>query len=393
MIKNVLFKAWPSTLGTAFFGFIGTIFIIKYIGASDFAQFTINTAKISVILLILETLPSQYSIFQIQVDRIFNKCVATHTGIVFLAAPTMVYLAHLMGLFSSFSYFMIVYSCGVVIQRYCDVVLQSQGRVNVFFKIPLISTFIRLCVIILLYMAEAKLSPEDIIWSASAAGVVLSQAIFFMRNVGQFLFLINGFSISASLKIWNHRWDIASYYPNVLLKRLKDSLMPLICSFYNLDEYNTVVYLLIFRGFDFAAGQIRVIEAAFSNFGLRQKIQSSKIIDLIVLGLVGQIAAFGMSLFFIYLSFNLTLWIAVMSAFASSGIYAYIWEISLRSDAYAAFKPIRVTISLSVYLIGVLIAICAASMNGELNAMDLIAANLCGQMLSLFSYKISERYL
>jgi hypothetical protein len=79
------------------------------------------------------------------------------------------------------------------------------------------------------------------------------------------------------------------------------------------------------------------------------------------------------------------------AAVASLFLYPYVAELVLRSDAYAAFTPHRVTISLLAFLAGISITIGVAMQLTELSAPVLVLAPLVGQTLASVSYLLSGR--
>ena len=86
LFKN-LARSAILNFGAAAAGLGGTIFITWTFGLAEFAYYTINFAKLSLILLGAEVLPSSFTIFRLQEDREFTRSLPVfYAGFAALAA-------------------------------------------------------------------------------------------------------------------------------------------------------------------------------------------------------------------------------------------------------------------------------------------------------------------
>ncbi len=200
-------------------------------------------------------------------------------------------LGGLLGVFSHFSAFIAVYALGSVIQRYFDSRFQAQGRIGDFFLLPLAPNVIRLLLLLVFWQFPLFASPSDLAWSAAAAGILCSQVLFLLRHPIELSPFLHTGHLQALRRLWNGRDQYLAYYPNIVLKRLRDTAMPLVCDFFAADRFEAGKYLLAYRGVDFSIGQLRVIESFFSNAGLRSALKQQGGLSLLLLAVFGQLAA------------------------------------------------------------------------------------------------------
>lgn len=389
MLRNFLAKAWPYTLTSALTGFLGTLLAVRLIGIASFADYAIDLAKLSVILVLTELIPSSYSIFQQQKDPVFGYDIAAFILVLLLVVPVSVLVAHEAGFFSSFSWFAVAYAGGVVVQRYLDACFQAQGRVSELFAITLTTNIARLAALVGLELLVEEIAPADMIWGAAAAGIISSQTIFFARNPAELVPFLRQGGMSSLRRLWAQRASYFGYYPNIALKRLRDVSMALVCDWFVPSKVEAGKYLLAYRGIDFVVGQLRVVEAFLNNMRIREALSASRSRSLLLSAIIGQVLAATMSMVLVsQTGFNADM---VPVAFVGSFfVYPYVLELAARSDAYASFAPSRVTFSLLAFLLGIGIAITASVLFTDLRAIHLVVAPVLGQTLAALSYRLTK---
>lgn len=387
MLSKLLAKTWPFTAGAAVAGFLATLVLVRLIGVAEFANYAIDLAKLSIFLLLLEIVPSSYVIFRQQEDGTLAADIASFVGLALLVLPVAVFIGGLFGVFSHFSIFIAVYALGSAIQRYFDSRFQAQGRISDFFLLPLASNVIRLLLLLAFWQFPLPASPADLAWGAAAAGILCSQALFLLRHPAELFPFFHTGHLQALRRLWNSRDQYVAYYPNIVLKRLRDTAMPLVCDFFAADKFEAGKYLLAYRGVDFSIGQLRVIESFFSNAGLREALKQQGGRSLLLLAVFGQLVALGAGLLLVGQA-ELSTSSLTLIFLASLFVYPYVFELSARSNAYAQFRPGRVTISLLAFVAGIAIALTAAAPFTKLTALVLILAPLLGQCLATLSYKV-----
>lgn len=387
MLSKLLARTWPFTVGAAIAGFLGTLILVRLIGVAEFANYAIDLAKLSIFLLLLEIVPSSYVIFRQQEDETLAADLASLVCLAALVLPLIVFIGGLVGVFSHFTTFISVYALGSVIQRYFDSRFQAQGRIGHFFLLPLASNVIRLLLLATFWQIPVTASPAALAWGTAAAGILGSQVLFLARYPAEFSSFMHTGHLPALHRLWKHRSRYLPYYPNIVLKRLRDTAMPLVCDLFAADRFEAGKYLLAYRGVDFSLGQLRVIESFFSNAGLRSALSVKGGRSLLFLAIFGQLVSIAAGLLLVGQAELSTTSIALI-VLASLFVYPYVFELSARSNAYAQFRPGRVTISLLAFVAGIAIALAAAAPFTKLTAVVLILGPLFGQCLATLSYKV-----
>lgn len=387
MLTRLLARTWPFTVGAAGAGFLATILLVRLIGVAEFANYAIDLAKLSIFLLLLELVPSSYAIFRQQEDETLAADLASFACVILLTLPMLVLVAGFIGFFSHFSPFIAAYAAGTVIQRYFDARFQAQGRISEFFVLPFISNAVRLLLLVWFTVRPASGSAADLAWGTAAAGVLCSQLFFLFRHPRELQPFLHAGHLQALGRLWDRRKQYLAYYPNTLLKRLRDVAMPMVCDLFVADRIEAGKYLLAYRGVDFSVGQIRVLESFLANAGIRDALKVKKERSLLLLALLGQLAAIAAGLMLVGQT-GLTASNLALIFMASLFVYPYVFELSSRSDAYARFRPGQVTVSLLAFLAGIAIVLMAAAPFPPLTALILILAPLLGQCLASLSYRL-----
>ena len=389
MLFSLLRNAWSLTFTSALAGFFVTILTVRLFGPVAFADYVIDLAKLSLLVLASEAVPSPFSIFEQQRSQEFKDSLPVYYLFAASTGLLLVWLMNLLGLFSSFTNWIYIYSFCMVFQRYFDCRFQAEGRTKEFYFLPLITNIVRLLSLLFITLVFRQSSPSSIIWSSLTIGAFVSITTFSIRNIRDVRIIDFSKWNAALLYLWQLRSAYYSYYPNIILKRLRDTAMPLICDFFVQDRLQTGLYLLAYRGVDVVCGQLRVIEAFYSNFTLRKRLAIGRKKTMFSVALMGQFAAMASGLILAG-QVNLDFATIKIVVFASFLIYPYTSEILSRSDAYADFRPQQVTTSLLVYAISVILLVSIAYVSTTLTAHILIFTQLTSQTFAALSYRLSR---
>ncbi len=358
-------------------GMLGTLVMVWFAGPEVFAHYAIDLARLALIGLILEVIPSAYAIYHIQRDLQFRAALRAFSGL----GSLMLMLATLglatAGVFSAFSGWIVAYVAYLPAQRYVDTALQADGQLARYFSLIMAVNALRL----VLLFAGLQLWPEsasDVVW-ASLAIASWSSIIMIYALDRSFRRGISRGTGPASLRIlWDARQNYYGYYLNAGLKRIKDSLMMLICGSLVSNTTAVAQYVLLFRGIDFVGAQFRIAEAALSNYESRRKVAKSRRRDLAVLSVLGQGAAVVLSTALALQAGPLNWPLLAAIGIASFVLYPYVVEVTLRSDAYAAFQPRRVTLSIMAYIVTVAVVLLVWMPFG-LDLISLVTAQVTAQ--------------
>jgi len=367
----------------------GTFYITWFFGLAEFAFYTINLAKLSLVLLGVELLPSSFTLFRLQEDERFSTAVPVfYLLIAIFAAVTAGGLVGA-GLLDRASWFMVVFAFTSALQRYFDTRAQASGRVDSFFWIPALSNVARLALLACLSQLGI-LSIPDALWASVAFGSMIGQVVM-ISNFPEVL------ARRAYVKPWakiHYLWSIRAayygYYLNSVLKRLKDTFFPLFCDF-AIPAKSEIGRLLVYtRANEAVCGQVRVLEAFMVNRISRENLRHVRGRVFGTVGPAGHVAVAAIALGLIFR--HGIVWTDVVLAFvAGIFIYPYILELFWRNDALASFAPQQVTISLLAFIFGMALPPLCAWALGSVSVPVMISSYVLGQTLSAATYALFPR--
>lgn len=370
---------------------LSTLATVRLAGPAAFADLTVDVFKLAVIAIFLELVPTPYANYRIQREADFGPHMATFSlasSLFCLAAWTAVAGA---GLFSSATVWMAPYAVYLGAQRYLDIKLQAENRVQEYYQVLCIAAALRLALTIagLLLIQGHDI---EILWASLSLSSIASIAFWFWRKPGEAgLFLRRGHRGSV-VELYAARSAYYPYYVNTALKRLRDSLLPVAASFVVADKGELARYLLAMRAVEFVMGQLRVVEALLANLGNRAAVHHNRSTMLLLLAVAAQAVTFVTCLFLAGQAGWSTSTI-VTSAVASFFAYPYILEIGSRSDAYAEDAPMRVTISFAAFTVTLAVALAGLAHFGWLFAPALVATPVLAQTIASSTYWITRRLI
>lgn len=377
------------SIGSAALQFGTTLTIVYLVGPIIFADFTIDVYKMALLVVCLEVLPAPYAIFQSQRRSELGRHLASFALFSSLLCVLAWALVAALGLFAHMSYWMGAYAAYLGMQRYLDIKFQAENRVGEYYRIMAVGLAIRLALILLL-IGVFRLPAIDMLWGSLAIGSSLSILVWMARHRNElkpFFRSDHGASLCA---LYKERSSYYPYYLNAVLKRLRDSFMPIAASIVVADRIELARYLLSWRAIEAVMGQLRVAEAILAHFGNRALIATRRNRQMLMLAAIAQwgILAAGLVLLYpIGLEREAVLTVVVASFFA----YPYVFEIGFRSDAYAANTAGKVSISLSTYAATLAIGLFAAAEFQMAHAWVLVLVQVLAQTLAASSYKLGRK--
>jgi hypothetical protein len=365
-------------------GLAGTFYITWVFGLAEFAYYTINFAKFALIMLGAELLPNNFTIFRLQEDDRFAEAVPLFY-LLFAIAAAAAALLIAAGLVAHASWFMVAFVFASALQIYFNVEAQATGRVDAFFWIPAATNVAR--VILLVFFGWLGMSVENVLWASIAIGSVIGQAVMISRFPEFFHPAAYRAPFTKMGYLWHARHAYYGYYLNSLLKRARDTFLPLFCDLV-LPSKTEIGRLLVFtRANQAVCGQLRVLEAFMVNRAVRDSIRRVRRRIFFVLGPLGQVAVVFVSLALIY-RHGIDPMDMVLAALTGLFIYPYIAELFWRNDALAALRPRRVPNSQVSFLAGLVVPPLIAWPLGELGVPVLLFGYVLGQMLSAATYRL-----
>jgi hypothetical protein len=379
-------RSFVLNVSAAAAGLGGPLFITWNFGLAEFAYFTINTAKLSLILLGAELLPSSFTIFRLQEDQQFTGAVpvfySAFAGVATALAAGLISL----GVVSHWSWFMLLFVFNSALQRYFDTQAQASGRVDAYFWIPAATNISRL--VLLAGLSQFRfMSVEDILWASTAVGGIVGQVVMLSRFPELFDCSVYRRPLGKIAYLWSLRVFYYGYYGNSVLKRFRDIFLPLFCDLV-FPSKGEIGRLFVFtRANEAVCGQVRVLEAFMVNRAIREDIRGLRRRIFWVIAPVGQVAVATLALILMY-PHGIGLEDVVLALCTGFFIYAYILELYWRNDALAAFRPRQVTISLATFLATLAVPPLLAWATGTLSIPVLVASYVLSQTFAALTYRL-----
>lgn len=367
-------------------GLAGTFFITWFFGLAEFAYYTINFAKLSLIMLGAELLPSSFTIFRLQEDPRFTAALPVFYLTFAICASALAGLLIGSALLNHWSWFMLLFVFNAALQRYFDTQAQASGRVDAYFWIPAATNVARL--VLLLGLSRLPYLPaETVLWASIAVAGIIGQAVMISR----FPEFLDRTAYRRPLAKFRYLWSIRSayyeYYANSVLKRLRDTFMPLFCDL-TIPSKAVIGHLLVFtRASEAVCGQARVLEAFMVNRAIRENLRHARRQIIMTVGPLGQLAIAMIALLLLY-RHGIAPADVALALVTGLFIYPYILELFWRNDALAAFRPRQVTASLLAFLAGLAIPSVIAWAAGRLDVAVLVMSYVLAQTLAAGTYRL-----
>lgn len=380
------------SLSGAAAGFAGTWLIVNMLGLAALAHYLIDLAKVSLLLLALEALPTGYSLFRQQRDEVF---ALAYPAFYLLMAVTLTLAATFLAIFGFFeqpNIFLVTYVGLAVIQRYTDCRLQSIGHLAAYYQITAFSNVLR----VLLLVAGAFFMQIDrssdgqavgqLLWGSLASGLFFSLLLATRLSPDIYVRLFLAARLASFGILWDERRSYRPYYLNSLIKRAKDTMLTLMLDKMLVDRALIGLILVYAKSFELVAGQLRVIEAAFTNFALRTKLANSKMKIAWIAAAIGQPACVFVAAILLT-SEGLSIESIMPAVLLSFGVYPYVLEIFSRADALASDRPRAVTVSLVGYVSLLGIGLVSLSSFDLLAPLPIVLVQLAALIAASVSYR------
>ena len=387
-MKHLALPVVTSAAG-AVAGVLGTILIVWHFGLAVFGIYVVGLAKLALLLLGTELLPSSYTQFKLQDDPGF--AAAAPSFYLLLAVVTVALGAGLIaaGAIGGSSWFILPYLFCATLQRGFDSQILARGAVHLSVSVPLVSNSVRLAVLGLLILVPF-LSVADMLWGSLFAGIVVSQLVVLLRRPDMARALRLRRPVASLRYLFALRQEYAGYYVNSVLKRAKDTLFPLFCDMVLPSKTELGKVLVFTRSLDAVASQIRVLELFLIHRETRAALARKRAGILVKAALIGHLGVIVLASLLLWnhgLTPSLVAYAAAMGLF----MYPYVFELARRSDAYAALDPGRVTFSLLASIVTLGTTLTAAWLAGLLVPPVLIGCILLAQLASALVYLARDR--
>lgn len=323
-----------------------SILTLRLYGSNPFSSFVTDLAILSLVLVLLELIPSNLTLFKIQDDYDWLGVIRLQTAINILLVTCAFLVLWLLGdIFSAFSWWMLLYALSNCTKRYLDIRLQSLGRLPEFIRLDVFASIFRLLILILAYYIV--MSPSTAIWASLSLGLLMPQLFWFRSNRVELVGLIKSFNHKAINIVWVERSQFIPYYPGIILKRLKESLVPIGASRLIADTDVLAGFFIIYKGVLAVFSQVRVIEA-FANHRASLNVIKNNIAIKCLIASLAQILAFLASLAMAF--FSGTQSGMFMTSFTISFLaWPLVFRAQIRAEVLGSYKMNLINNSLLIW--------------------------------------------
>jgi hypothetical protein len=341
---------------------LATVMLVRWFGAETYANYIVDLAMIGLLLIVLEVVPSNYSVFRVQDDPLWQRSIGAQIVVTILLTAVVVFAAgHWARLFKDNSLWMVMYAASMAIKRYLDIRLQSSGRLGEFMGIELSTSALRLVLLALCFYQG--INENEAVWASLGLATLFSQSRWWIQNPAE-LRVFGGF---ADKKAWRALAVSFSaylpYYSGIALKRLKDNFVPLVAERLFVSRELLAAFLLAYRGVIFAVGQVRILEAMMNYRGALAAAQAMSIMHRYLLATAAQALCLAASAGLLFSSgLRDSPWLSTLTL--SFMVWPIVFITLERAKAYSAFQASRVNWSVVAYLCVAVAGVLAVRLSG-----------------------------
>lgn len=326
-----------------------TVIVVRWFGAENYANYMVDLAIIGIISIVLEFVPSNYSLFKIQDDSSWLGVIVVQTiiSIVFGSLITLG-IFYYTDFFKDFTLWILFYVMSLGVKRYLDIHLQSSGRLNEYLEIEVISALVRLLLMLicLYFMIEGNIA----IWLSLTVGIITAQVIWFIKNDNELKHLAMVFKVRHWIKLFSNFDNYQPYYVGIILKRIRDNAVPLVAQYFFSTASALAAFFLAYRGVTFAVSQIRIIESLLNHRQTLNQIMSLKTKQKFLIAFIAQILCL-ISAFALQFLANVGEFNYIVNLILSFIIWPIVFNILERTKAYSNYQVKRVNHSMVGYLL------------------------------------------
>jgi hypothetical protein len=370
------------TTGSAALNLASTILIVRAFGSTIYADQIVDLAKLSLVMTVLEIIPSAFIVFKIQ-DK--EEWLAIFSVQLLVCCAILVPIVHALSYsdhhFSANTPLISIYAALLVSKRYIDTVLQSQGIVHRLFALDCLEAITRL--ILLMFFALIHIDPKSAVWLSLVVATTASQLIglYQLRQI-----LRKSFTSITFGSCWQelHREApiILRYYPSVFLKKLSEAIVPLIAEKILKEKNLLAIFLLAFRGLNFVLVFGRIYEAILNHRGSLSKYEQNGSSSLRLIAALSQLTALGLSIVLIGLS-GLEMPTVTFLIILTANVWPAMFTAKNRALRFSKYEPGRVAVS---YLIYTIILVTVAPLGNVIAPESLSLFALCILLANIIRY-------
>jgi len=389
-LKSLFLKTSAVNTSTAAFNLLTTILLVRWFGAGVYADFMVDLAYLSLIAILLELVPSNYSIFRVQDDPSMIRGLAALAVVTaFILASVALVSGYFFNLFHANSVWIAPYSGLLAVKRYLDTRLQSTGRLREYFGIDLLGAIIRVLLMAAFFWWAVK--PVDAVWASLTCATLLAQLTWFCKNsVERQIFMTSVVDPSVWIPLFKERRAYVPYYMGIAFKRVRDNLVPILASYFFINREALGAFFLAFRGLVFTVGQIRVIEGLLNHRQTLKSVVDLPLIHRAIVAVLGQVICIAASIVLIFAS-DVEYFDMLTVVILSFALWFYVFSMLERAKAYSGYDTFSINISMVSYSV---VEVCLVFLSIALNIRTESVFSLivvCSEGVSLLSMYIFSK--
>ncbi|WP_337287207.1 hypothetical protein, partial [Candidatus Methylomirabilis sp.] len=300
-VKRLFLTTVTVNCSTAVFNLLGTILLVRWFGTGVYADYLVDLAYLSLLTILLEVVPSNYSLFRVQDDPIRIRGLG---ALAVVSAFGLAGVAQISGsffnLFHANSVWIAPYAGLMAVKRYLDIRLQSTGRLREFFGVELRGAVMR--IVLLAVFLWWAVQPADAVWASLAGATLMAQVSWFVQNRDEGRLFVSFFNRSVWMPLVEERWMYVPYYMGIVIKRFRDNLVPILANSFFISREALGAFLLVYRGLLFTLGQVRIIEAMLNHRHTLAAVMELPFFHRMLVAIVGQVICIVASLMLIVAS-------------------------------------------------------------------------------------------
>lgn len=390
-LKRLFITASAVNAATAAVNFLGTVLLVRWFGAGVYADFLVDLAYLSLLLILLEVVPSNYMVFRVQDEPTRIRGLAAVAVVSVMALAGIVQVAgQFFNLFHAGSIWIAPYAGLMAIKRYLDIRLQSTGCLREYFGIELRGAVIR--VVLMAGFLWWAVQPVDAVWASLACATLLAQFTWFVGKPDERRIFTSVVDRTAWLPLIEERRAYAPYYLGIAVKRLRDNLVPMMASSFFISREALGVFFLAYRGLIFTVGQIRIIEGLLNHRHTLAKVMDLSLFHRALVAIVGQVVCVVASLGLVVASGveSIQMLTVLLLSFI---VWFNVFSVLERAKAYSNYDTLRINSSMVMYCavaIGLVWLLITLGIRTE-SVFSLIL--ICAEGMSLWSMYLFTRYI
>lgn len=367
-LARVFFGSSIRSIVSAGLNLLTTVLLVRWFGAETYAHYIVDLAIIGLLLILLEVVPSNYSVFRVQDDPAWQSSIAAQIAVtIVIGAALVLAVGFLGGAFHGYSPYMGLYAATMAIKRYLDIRLQSSGRLAEYMSIEVSTSAIRLALLGVFYMLGTAANFS--VWASLAMATLLGQIVWWVRHPSEF----RSFAGCADQRAWTALVEsfpsYVPYYAGIALKRIKDNFVPLAAERLFDSRELLAAFLLAHRGVLFAVGQVRILESMLNHRAALASVQKMTVLHRSLIATSAQGLCLIVSTVTLLSSGLHDLpWLTTVAL--SIMVWPVVFITLERAKAFSNFQANRVNGSIFAYLCVVTAGSIALKLAGEVSGVN-----------------------